>query len=115
MQENILSMITLLDDKYYLCNDWHLTYIVSVSIFQPDYLDWSRRQQFEITGVFYYGYLVTLPLSGIFSDKLGGKVFFVHSLTAQAVVFMLIPVFARMNFYAGATIRVIQGLIAVRD
>lgn len=78
-------------------------------------MDWSRRQQFEITGVFYYGYLITLPLSGIFSDKFGGKLFFVHSVTAQAVVYMLIPVFARMSFYAAATIRVIQGLIAVSD
>ncbi|KAM7361084.1 sialin isoform 1-T2 [Cochliomyia hominivorax] len=82
------------------------------SIERSGTLLWSRSQEFALLGTFYYGYLVTLPIAGRLADKFGGKLLFVHSLTAQAIVFMLIPFFAHWHYLGAVIIRIIQGLIA---
>ncbi|XP_037810223.1 uncharacterized transporter slc-17.2 [Lucilia sericata] len=73
---------------------------------------WSRSQEFALLGTFYYGYLVTLPVAGRLADKFGGKLLFVHSITAQAIIFMLIPFFAQRSYMGAVVIRILQGLIA---
>ncbi|XP_065363537.1 uncharacterized transporter slc-17.2 [Calliphora vicina] len=84
----------------------------ATSIERSGNLLWSRSQEFALLGTFYYGYLVTLPVAGRLADKFGGKLLFVHSLTVQAAIFMLIPFFARRSYIGAVIIRIIQGLIA---
>ncbi|XP_061388893.1 uncharacterized transporter slc-17.2 [Musca vetustissima] len=73
---------------------------------------WTRSQEFAVLGTFYYGYLVTLPIAGRLADRFGGKLLFVHSITVQAMVFMLLPFFARQSYTGAVIVRIIQGLVA---
>ncbi|XP_005184578.2 uncharacterized transporter slc-17.2 [Musca domestica] len=75
-------------------------------------LIWTRNQEFAVLGTFYYGYLVTLPIAGRLADRFGGKLLFVHSITIQAMVFMLIPFFARQSYTGAVIVRILQGLVA---
>ncbi|CAD6995279.1 sialin [Ceratitis capitata] len=75
-------------------------------------IQWTRKEEFAIQSTFYYGYLVTLPFAGRLADRFGGKFFFIHSVTAQAVLFMLIPVFAHISYLGTFILRLMQGLVA---
>ncbi|XP_054726671.1 sialin [Anastrepha obliqua] len=73
---------------------------------------WTRQEEFSIQATFYYGYVITLCFAGRLADKFGGKFFFIHSITVQAALFMLIPVVARISYVATFTVRLVQGLVA---
>ncbi|XP_067618260.1 sialin [Eurosta solidaginis] len=73
---------------------------------------WTRAQEINIQATFYYGYVVTLPFAGRLADKYGGKFFFIHSMTTQAILFMLIPTFSRISYVAAFIVRLLQGLVA---
>ncbi|XP_069961620.1 sialin isoform X2 [Bactrocera oleae] len=73
---------------------------------------WTRQEEFAIQSTFYYGYLVTLPFAGRLADRFGGKLFFIHSVTIQAVLFMLIPTFAHITYLGTSVIRLLQGLVS---
>uniref|UniRef100_A0A034WCE6 Sialin n=2 Tax=Bactrocera dorsalis TaxID=27457 RepID=A0A034WCE6_BACDO len=75
-------------------------------------IPWTRQEEFAIQATFYYGYLVTLPFAGRLADRFGGKLFFIHSVTIQAVLFMLIPIFAHISYIGTSAIRLLQGLVS---
>ncbi|XP_011188331.1 sialin [Zeugodacus cucurbitae] len=75
-------------------------------------IPWTRQEEFAIQATFYYGYLVTLPFAGRLADRFGGKFFFIHSVTMQAALFMLIPTFAHFSYLGTSAIRLLQGLVA---
>lgn len=83
-------------------------------LFQLGNIAWTRQEEFAIQSTFYYGYLVTLPFAGRLADRFGGKLFFIHSVTIQAVLFMLIPTFAHITYLGTSVIRLLQGLVSVR-
>lgn len=82
--------------------------------FQMGDISWTRQEEFAIQATFYYGYLVTLPFAGRLADKFGGKFFFIHSVTMQAALFMLIPTFTHISYLGTSAIRLLQGLVAVK-
>ncbi|XP_030370711.1 sialin [Scaptodrosophila lebanonensis] len=72
-------------------------------------LDWTRTQQLIFPGAFYYGYVVALPLAGWLSDRFGGKLLFINSLTLQSVAYLMLPLMAHLDFKAAVAVLVVAG------
>ncbi|EDW14393.1 sialin [Drosophila mojavensis] len=75
-------------------------------------LQWSRSQALAFPGTFYYGFVFALPLAGHLTDRFGGKVLFINSLTLQAVAFILLPLLAYYSYAAAVTSLVFAGIFA---
>ncbi|XP_023034047.1 sialin [Drosophila willistoni] len=75
-------------------------------------LPWTRNQELAFPGIFYYGYVITLPLAGHLSDRFGSKLLFIISLILQGITYLLLPVMAHHSFAAAATNLIITGMFA---
>ncbi|TDG48363.1 hypothetical protein AWZ03_005108 [Drosophila navojoa] len=75
-------------------------------------LQWSRTQALAFPGTFYYGFVFALPLAGHLTDRFGGKVLFINSLTLQGVAFILLPLLAHYSYAAAVTSLVFAGIFA---
>lgn len=76
-------------------------------------LPWTRNEEVQFPGVFYYGYAVFLPVAGYLSDRFGGKILFNISLTMQGLAYMLIPVVAYQSYEFAVIVLIIAGGFAV--
>lgn len=81
--------------------------------FQTGDLPWSRNQELAFPGVYYYGYVVSILLSGYLADRCSSKALFIVSLICQAVAYILLPVMAHYSFEAAVINLVVCGLLAV--
>jgi len=78
-------------------------------------LPWTRNQELTFPGVYYYGYVVSISLSGYLADRCSSKRLFIVSLIFEAVAYILLPAMAHSSFEAGVVDLVICGLLAVRN
>lgn len=76
-------------------------------------LPWTRNEEVQFPGVFYYGFAVCLPVAGYLSDRYGGKILFIISLTLQGLAFMLIPLVAYQSYQLTFIVLIIAGGFAV--
>lgn len=84
----------------------------SLDVVQSGDLQWTRSQALAFPGIFYYGYVVALPLAGRLTDRFGGKQLFINSLTLQAVAYLLLPSLAYYSYAAAVTALVFAGIFA---
>ncbi|KAH8349143.1 hypothetical protein KR084_007353 [Drosophila pseudotakahashii] len=75
-------------------------------------LPWTRNQELTFPGVYYYGYVVSISLSGYLADRCSSKVLFIVSLIFEAVAYVLLPAMAHFSFEAAVVDLVICGLLA---
>nr|NP_650243.2 uncharacterized protein Dmel_CG7091 [Drosophila melanogaster]AAF54879.3 uncharacterized protein Dmel_CG7091 [Drosophila melanogaster] len=75
-------------------------------------LPWTRNQELTFPGVYYYGYVVSISLSGYLADRCSSKRLFIVSLIFEAVAYILLPAMAHSSFEAGVVDLVICGLLA---
>ncbi|KRK03557.1 sialin isoform X1 [Drosophila yakuba] len=75
-------------------------------------LPWTRNQELTFPGVYYYGYVVSISLSGYLADRCSSKVLFLVSLIFEAVAYILLPAMAHFSFEAAVVDLVICGLLA---
>lgn len=73
---------------------------------------WDEKQQFTITGSFYYGYICTQILGGMLAQRFGGKYVLLVDIFLVSLLTLLTPAVT----YAGGmpalvAIRVIEGLL----
>lgn len=76
-------------------------------------LPWTRNEEVQFPGVFYYGFAVCLPVAGYLSDRYGGKNLFIISLTLQGLAFMLIPLVAYHSYKLTFIVLIFAGGYAV--
>lgn len=76
-------------------------------------LPWTRSQEVTFPGTFFYGFVIALPLAGHLSDRFGGKILFIISLTLQGLAYMLLPHMAYHSYAAAVVVLVIAGIFAV--
>ncbi|XP_030559335.1 sialin [Drosophila novamexicana] len=84
----------------------------SYDVVQSGDLPWSRSQALTFPGVFYYGYVIALPLAGRLTDRFGGKMLFINSLTLQALAYIVLPSMAYYSYAAAVTTLVLSGIFA---
>ncbi|XP_030384528.1 sialin-like [Scaptodrosophila lebanonensis] len=75
-------------------------------------LVWTRAQELIFPGTFYYGYILALPLAGHLSDRMGGKLLFINSLTLQSLTYLALPPMAHLSFSAAVANLVVSGFLA---
>ncbi|XP_017036408.1 sialin [Drosophila kikkawai] len=81
-------------------------------LLQTGDLPWSRNQELAFPGVYYYGYVVSILLSGYLADRCSSKTLLMVSLICQAVAYILLPVMAHYSFEAAVIDLVVCGLLA---
>jgi len=77
-------------------------------------LPWTRNQELAFPGVYYYGYVVSISLSGYLADRCSSKMLFIVSLILEAIAYILLPLMAHFSFETAVIDLVICGLLAVR-
>ncbi|XP_017040221.1 sialin [Drosophila ficusphila] len=75
-------------------------------------LPWTRNQELNFPGVYYYGFVVSISLSGYLADRCSSKVLFIMSLIFEGVAYVLLPTMAHYSFEAAEVCLVICGLLA---
>ncbi|XP_017084666.2 sialin [Drosophila eugracilis] len=75
-------------------------------------LPWTRKQELAFPGVYYYGYVVSISLSGYLADRCSSKILFIVSLICEAVGYILLPMMAHFSFETAVVVLVICGLSA---
>ncbi|KAH8292145.1 hypothetical protein KR054_006311 [Drosophila jambulina] len=85
---------------------------IHVSRFCTGDLSWSRNEELAFPGVYFYGYVVSILLSGYLADRCSSKALFMASLICQAVAYILLPVMAHFSFKAAVVDLVVCGLLA---
>ncbi|XP_033166653.1 sialin [Drosophila mauritiana] len=75
-------------------------------------LPWTRNQELTFPGVYYYGYVVSISLSGYLADRCSSKRLFIVSLIFEAAAYILLPAMAHFSFEAGMVDLIICGLLA---
>ncbi|XP_016976642.1 sialin [Drosophila rhopaloa] len=75
-------------------------------------LPWTRNQELTFPGVYYYGYVVSISLSGYLADRCSSKMLFNVSLIFEAVAYILLPAMAHFSFEMAVVNLVICGLLA---
>ncbi|KAH8276073.1 hypothetical protein KR018_000839 [Drosophila ironensis] len=78
----------------------------------PGYLLWTRRQELTFPGIYYYGYVVSIILSGTLADRYSSKYLLILSHVLEAFLYLLIPDMARHSFNAVAGNLICCGLVA---
>ncbi|KAH8273089.1 hypothetical protein KR018_000245 [Drosophila ironensis] len=76
-------------------------------------LPWTRSQQLTFPGIYYYGYVVSIFLSGHLADRCSSKRLFILSHICVALVYILLPTMAHYSFEAAAVNLVACGILAV--
>ncbi|XP_037732899.1 sialin isoform X1 [Drosophila subpulchrella] len=75
-------------------------------------LPWTRNQELAFPGVYYYGYVVSISLSGYLADRCSSKMLFIVSLILEAIAYILLPLMAHFSFETAVIDLVICGLLA---
>ncbi|EDV93258.1 sialin [Drosophila grimshawi] len=88
---------------------WHNA---SLELVETGDLPWTRNQELTFPGVLYYGYVIALPLAGHLTDRFGGKVLFINSMTMQALSYIALPVMAEYSYVAAVIVMVFSGIFA---
>ncbi|XP_026463451.1 uncharacterized transporter slc-17.2-like isoform X2 [Ctenocephalides felis] len=83
----------------------------AVSLYDMAEFDWSKELQGRLLSGFFYGYIVSQAFGGWFSDKFGGKLFFVLGNLLQSICTLLMPVAARLHPEMLFVLRIIQGIV----
>ncbi|XP_050744630.1 sialin [Drosophila biarmipes] len=83
-----------------------------IQVTQAGDLPWTRNQELTFPGVYYYGYVVSISLSGYLADRCSSKVLFIVSLIFEAVAYILLPVMAHLSFETAVVDLVISGLLS---
>ncbi|SPP87948.1 sialin [Drosophila guanche] len=83
-----------------------------VQVPQTGDLSWTRNQELTFPGVFYYGYVISIPLAGHLSDRLSSKRLFILSLVFEALAYFLLPTMAHHSYGAAVASLVVSGMCA---
>ena len=76
--------------------------------------NWDPQTQGLVLGAFFYGYAATQIISGVISDKVGGKVVILVGLLWTSVLSLLTPIVTIAGgFGALFAIRLLEGLGSV--
>ncbi|PSN33540.1 putative transporter slc-17.2 [Blattella germanica] len=72
--------------------------------------EWNKMLQGRILSAFFYGYIVIQGVGGWFSDRFGGKLFFIMGNLLQSIITLLLPAASRFHPEALFGLRVVQGI-----
>ncbi|KAH8383765.1 hypothetical protein KR009_010402 [Drosophila setifemur] len=75
-------------------------------------LPWTRNQEMTFPGIIYYGYVVSISLSGYLADRCSSKKLFILSLILSGFAYILLPLMAHLSFEAAAVDLVVCGILA---
>ncbi|KAI8044882.1 hypothetical protein M5D96_001057 [Drosophila gunungcola] len=75
-------------------------------------LPWTRNQELTFPGVYYYGYVGSILLSGYLADRCSSKVLFIVSLAFEGLTYILLPAMAHFSYEMAVVNLVICGLLA---
>lgn len=78
---------------------------------EPEF-SWSKTTQGYMLSAFFYGYICTLVLGGVISDKCGGKSSLLYGMLMFSLTTLMIPSLARFDESLVIAIRILQGLIS---
>ncbi|XP_002013876.2 sialin isoform X2 [Drosophila persimilis] len=83
-----------------------------IQVTQTGDLPWTRNQELTFPGVYYYGYVISIPLAGHLSDRLSSKRLFILSLVFEASAYCLLPTMAHHSYGAAVAGLVVSGMCA---
>ncbi|ENN75168.1 hypothetical protein YQE_08281, partial [Dendroctonus ponderosae] len=84
-------------------------YVISTDNPGPEF-DWSSELQGYILSSFFYGYISTQFIGGIFASRIGGKTLFGLGVIVTAVLTIITPWLTEVNVYLLIAVRVIEGV-----
>ncbi|KAJ3658710.1 hypothetical protein Zmor_010435 [Zophobas morio] len=73
--------------------------------------DWNEDQKQNILGMFFWGFALTKIPSGRLAEMFGSKKVSGYSMVLAAVLTIITPVIAHLNYYALLTSRVLMGFL----
>ena len=76
---------------------------------------WDAKQQGLVLGSFYYGYVVSLLPGTFLAEKFGGKWILAIGILGGSLCSLLSPIIAQQGFEYFVALRILQGLLQVRD
>lgn len=90
------------ENKSITLEDGNTTYIKE--------FDWDSKAQGFVLSSFFYGYITTQLLGGWLASKFGGKRVFGCGIAVTAVLTLITPFVAKLNFYLLLAVRIIEGI-----
>jgi ACS family sodium-dependent inorganic phosphate cotransporter len=97
-----------------LFNIYALRINLSLAIIpMAEHFGWDSKQNGVVLSSFYYGYLVTQVIGGVWARKYGGNLLFGAGVFATAILTILTPLAASWSIYAMIAVRVVIGLFEV--
>ncbi|KAH8250024.1 hypothetical protein KR026_003984 [Drosophila bipectinata] len=94
------------------CGDYRGVPNPIIQVAKASDLSWTRNQELTFPGIYYYGYVVSIFLSGYLADRCSSKRIFILSIILTALVYILLPFTAHYSFEAAAVNLVICGFLA---